>query len=102
MMAARLGKIPTTSVRRRISLLSFSSGLLDKVWRQTAGRLHHSHHPGTQGLVTCCRDYHIAHQSTSSLGSSHRFSWSRVKTTLALGSSNRTEWWPNCASMECP
>jgi hypothetical protein len=33
-MAARLGKMPTTSVRRRISLLRRSSGLLDQIWRQ--------------------------------------------------------------------
>ena len=33
-MAARLGKIPTTSVRRRISLFSRSCGLFDQIWRQ--------------------------------------------------------------------
>jgi hypothetical protein len=34
MIAARLGKMPTTSVRRRISLFSRSCGLLDQIWRQ--------------------------------------------------------------------
>src|SRR5436305_8482900 len=34
MIAARFGKIPTTSVRRRISLLRRSCGLLDQIWRQ--------------------------------------------------------------------
>ena len=33
-MASRLGKMPTTSVRRRISRLSRSLGLLDQIWRQ--------------------------------------------------------------------
>jgi hypothetical protein len=31
MMAARSGKIPTTSVRRRISLFSRSCGLFDQI-----------------------------------------------------------------------
>ena len=36
-MAGRSGKMPTTSVRRRISLLRRSwIGLLDQIWRQTA------------------------------------------------------------------
>src|SRR3954453_10850636 len=34
MIAARLGKMPTTSVRRRISLFRRSCGLLDQIWRQ--------------------------------------------------------------------
>ena len=34
MTASRSGKIPTTSVRRRISRLSRSLGLLDQIWRQ--------------------------------------------------------------------
>ena len=34
MTAARSGKMPTTSVRRRISLLSRSSGLFYQIWRQ--------------------------------------------------------------------
>ena len=34
MMDARSGKMPTTSVRRRISRLSRSLGLLDQIWRQ--------------------------------------------------------------------
>ncbi len=33
-MASRLGKMPTTSVRRRISRLSRSCGLLLQIWRQ--------------------------------------------------------------------
>ena len=33
-MASREGKMPTTSVRRRISLFSRSWGLLDQIWRQ--------------------------------------------------------------------
>jgi hypothetical protein len=33
-MAVRSGKIPTTSVRRRISLFNRSWGLLDQIWRQ--------------------------------------------------------------------
>ena len=35
-MASRLGKIPTTSVRRRISRLSRSVGLLDQICRHTS------------------------------------------------------------------
>jgi hypothetical protein len=35
-MAARSGKIPTTSVRRRISRFSRSEGLFDQIWRQTS------------------------------------------------------------------
>jgi hypothetical protein len=31
-MASRLGKMPTASVRRRISLLSRSVGLFDQIW----------------------------------------------------------------------
>ena len=34
MTAASFGKMPTTSVRRLISLLSRSSGLFDQIWRQ--------------------------------------------------------------------
>jgi hypothetical protein len=34
--AALLGKMPTTSVRRRISLFSRSSGLFDRICRQWA------------------------------------------------------------------
>jgi hypothetical protein len=34
MIAARFGKMPMTSVRRRISLLSLSCGLFDQIWRQ--------------------------------------------------------------------
>src|SRR5690242_5722712 len=34
MMAARSGKMPTTSVRRRSSLFSRSCGLDDQIWRQ--------------------------------------------------------------------
>ena len=33
-MASRLGKMPTASVRRRISRLRRSLGLLDQIWRQ--------------------------------------------------------------------
>src|SRR5665213_223695 len=32
MMAARSGKMPTTSVRRRTSLFNRSCGLLDQIW----------------------------------------------------------------------
>src|SRR5690606_39846569 len=35
-MASRLGKMPTASVRRRISLFSRSEGLLDQIWDQTS------------------------------------------------------------------
>jgi hypothetical protein len=31
---SRWGKMPTTSVRRRISSFSLSCGLLDQIWRQ--------------------------------------------------------------------
>ena len=33
MIASRLGKMPTTSVRRRISRLSLSCGLLGQIYR---------------------------------------------------------------------
>ena len=33
-MASRFGKIPTTSLRLRISRLSRSCGLFDQIWRQ--------------------------------------------------------------------
>jgi hypothetical protein len=36
MIASRLGKMPTTSVRLRISLLRRSWGLSDQTWRQTS------------------------------------------------------------------
>ncbi len=35
-MAARVGKMPTASVRRRISRLSRSAGLLDQIWVHTS------------------------------------------------------------------
>ena len=34
-MGSRVGKIPTASVRRRISRLSRSAGLLDQIWVHT-------------------------------------------------------------------
>src|SRR3954471_6389294 len=36
MRASRSGKMPTTSVRRRISRFSRSEGLLLQIWRQTS------------------------------------------------------------------
>ena len=36
MIASRLGKIPTTSVRRRISLFNRSCGLFDQIWRHNS------------------------------------------------------------------
>jgi hypothetical protein len=35
-MAARSGKMPTTSVRRRISLFKRSCGLVLQIWRQSS------------------------------------------------------------------
>jgi hypothetical protein len=36
MIELRAGKMPTTSVRRRISRLRRSLGLFDQIWRQTS------------------------------------------------------------------
>ena len=48
---SRAGKMPTTSVLRRISRLSRSRGLLDQIWRQIA--LGNAVNPSTSARFSC-------------------------------------------------